>query len=370
MMGGMHMSTDLTVRGGAAAPRARWFRADNIRYILLFNVIAEHMLTETGIASVAGVSIQANITEHWLVTVLVCWSRMITMPAFAFLSGYFSKKADKGYRSALYDFLVPYILFDTLFVLLYGSSQPNIFSPSFAYWYLVSMFCWKIMAGMLQRIRYILPLTLAAALLTGLCGDVDNFLSLSRTICFLPYFIVGMKLSREDIARIEALPKAAVLAVTLTVMAVWGYLNVRGWFHIDLFYYCAPYEGTHTPDCLFSYGPAKGLLLRALGYIVSGVLIVFLLCFVPDRSLPGIRDGGTRTMVPYLLHTYVIMFMRSVYALLFAALPGLNRWYVTIPLALFVGAASMAVLSLPVLDEWYGAFIRFFKKLLMKPEPE
>ena len=50
--------------------RERWFRADNIRYLLLSNVIWEHMLTQTGIG------------HNWLITVLVCWSRMITMPGF------------------------------------------------------------------------------------------------------------------------------------------------------------------------------------------------------------------------------------------------------------------------------------------------
>lgn len=332
--------------------KKRWFRADNIRYILLFNVIAEHMLTQTG------------ITYNWIVTVLVCWSRMITMPGFAFISGYFSKKGDKCYQSALFDFLIPYIIFDSLFVMIYGSSQPNIFSPSFAYWYLLSMFCWKLMTKALQQIKYVLPLSIAVALLTGLCGDVHNFLSLGRTIGFLPYYIIGMKLSREDVAKIEALPKAAVAAVTLVVMGVWGWLNVRGWFHIDFFYYWAPYGGTGMPDCLFSYSAAKGLLLRALGYIVSGVQIVFLFCIIPDLSLPVMRDGGTRTMVPYLLHTYVIMFMKNVYWLI----PSLDRWFVTIPAALIMGVLLMAVLGLPILNEWYGALISFIKKHLCKPE--
>ena len=353
-----------TLRDAAPAARKRWFRADNIRYILLFNVIAEHMLTQTGIAYVAGVPIQANVTEHWLVTVLICWSRMITMPAFAFLSGYFSKKGDKCYNCAMFDFLIPYIIFDGLFVLLFGSSQPNVFSPSFTYWYMLSMFCWKIMTKALQRIRYIIPISIVVALLAGLCADVDNFLSVARTIGFLPYYVVGMKMTREDVAKLENLPKAAVIAVTLVVMGVWGCLNVRGWFHIDLFYYCAPYQGTYTPDCLFSYGPAKGLLLRALGYVVSGVLIVFLFCVVPDRSLPVIRDGGTRTMVPYLLHAYVILFMKDVYWLL----PALTVWYISIPIALVTGFVVMEVLSLPILNEWYGAFIGFLKRLLQKPE--
>ncbi len=336
-----------------STPKARWFRADNIRYILLFNVIAEHMLTQTG------------ITYNWLVTVLVCWSRMITMPGFAFISGYFSKKGDKCYQSAVFDFLIPYIIFDSLFALCYGTSAPNIFSPTFAYWFMLSMFCWKLMTKALQQIKYILPLSLAAALLVGLCGDVHNFLSLGRTIGFLPYYILGMQMSRQDVAKWEALPKLPVTLVTLAVMGVWGWLNVRGWFHIDFYYYWAPYAGLDQPDCLFSYSIGKGLLLRALGYIISMLQIVFLFCVIPDRSLPVMRDGGTRTMVPYLLHTYVIMFMHTVYYLV----PALDRWYITIPIALVMGVAVMSVLGLPVLNDLYNQLVKAIKRLLYKEAP-
>ena len=333
--------------------KTRWFRADNIRYILLFNVIAEHMLTQT------------DITYNWLVTVIVCWSRMITMPGFAFISGYFSKNGDKCYRSAVFDFLIPYIIFDTLFVLCCGTSQPNIFSPTFAYWFLLSMFCWKLITKALQQIRFILPLSLAAALLVGLCGDVHNFLSLGRTIGFLPYYILGMKMSREDVAKWEALPKLPTTLVTMAVMGVWGWLNVRGFFHIDFYYYWAPYGGLDLPTCLFSYSIRKGLLLRALGYLVSMVQIVFLFCVIPNRSLPILRDGGTRTMVPYLLHTYVIIFMHSLYLYV----PALDRWYISIPIALATGLLVMSVLGAPVLNDLYGRLIGGIKKLLYRESP-
>ena len=345
------MQTSLPAQANNASAAARWFRADNIRCLLLFNVIAEHMLTQTG------------ITHNWVITVLVCWSRMITMPGFCFLSGYFSKKGDKCYQSAIFDFLIPYIIFDSLFVLLYGSSQPNIFSPSFAYWYLLSMFCWKLMTKALQQIKYILPLSILCALLVGLCDDVHNFLSLGRTIGFLPYYILGMQMSRADVAKLENLPKLPVTLVTMVVMGVWGWLNVRGVFHIDFYYYWAPYGGLRTPDCLFSYSAGKGLVLRAVGYLISGVQIAALFCLVPNRFLPVIRDGGTRTMVPYLLHTYIILFIRSLYHFV----PAMDRWYFTVPMALLMGIGIIKILGLPALNDLYNDLIRFIKKLLQKP---
>ena len=350
----------------AAPKRARWFRADNIRYILLFNVIAEHMLTQTGIGS--GVA-PVNITDHWLVTVIVCWSRMITMPGFCFISGYFSKKGYKCYQSAVFDFLIPYLIFNSLFVLCYGTSAPNIFTPTFAYWYLMCMVFWKLLTKWLQQIKYIIPLSFIMALLIGaFCSDVGHFMCVSRTFGFLPFYVIGMKLSREDVARVEKLPKIPVFIATMAVMAVWGWLNVKGAFHIDFYYYWAPYAGdpAHQEFAMFSYGIGKGLLLRAFGYVVSFLLIIFLFVFVPDRSLPVMRDVGTRTMPPYLLHTYVIMFMRTLYALLFTAVPQLNQWYVTIPIAVIVAVAVMSVLGMPVFNSWYGALMNWIKKLLYR----
>ena len=337
----------------APAPKKRWFRADNIRYILLFNVIWEHMLTQTG------------ITDNWIITVLVCWSRMITMPGFCFISGYFSKKGDKCYQSAVFDFLIPYILFNSLFALIWGTSAPNIFTPTFAYWYMMCMFCWKLMTKALQQIKYIIPLSIIVALIVGAtCNDVGHFMSVSRTIGFLPFYLVGMKMSRADVSKLENLPKIPVLLVTMAVLGVWGWLNVKGVFHIDFYYYWAPYAGNDGESFAqffnFSYGPMKGLILRALGYVVSGIQIIFLFCIVPDKSLPVMRDIGTRTMVPYLLHTYVIMFMKNLYALV----PVLDRWYITVPVAFLIGVGVLSALGGHTLNDLYGDLIKFIKKLL------
>ena len=332
----------------AAPKRARWFRADNIRYILLFNVIWEHMLTQTG------------ITENWIITVLVCWSRMITMPGFCFISGYFSKKGDKCYQSAIWDFLVPYLIFNSLFVLVWDTSAPNIFTPTFAYWYLVCMFCWKLVTKALQQIKYILPLSFFAAILVGgLCEDVGHLLSLSRTIGFLPFYVIGMKMSREDVRKLENLPKIPVLLITMVVLGVWGWLNVKGVFHIDFYYYWEPFVGVEGQFHTFSYGFWKGSILRLLGYVISGIQIIFLFCIVPDKSLPVMRDIGTRTMVPYLLHTYVIMFIKNLYAIV----PVLDQWYITIPVAFLVGVGVLSALGGTTLNDLYGDLIKWIKKL-------
>ena len=355
--------------GAAVAPaKKRWFRADNIRWLMLFNVIAEHLLTQTGLTT--------YIEDfNWIIVVIVCWSRMITMPTFCFISGYFSKKGDKCYTSALFDFLVPYLIFDTVFALIFGFGDDaaaagfnNIFTATFAYWYLLAMFWWKIFTKAMQQIRYIVPISFVVALVVGMCGNVGPFLCMSRVLVFLPYYVIGMKMSREQVAKIENLPKIPVLVITLVVMAAWGWLNVHsqevfaGVFGVAEH---TPYEFInfyYNDQGYAHYGMSAftGMLFRALGYVVSGLLIVCLYCLVPDRSLPIIREGGTRTMVPYLLHTYFILYTRYLYQFV----PALAQWYIAIPIAVVLAVALMSVLGLPILNDLYNSFIKAIKKIL------
>ncbi len=326
----------------------RWYRADNIRFILLFNVIFEHCLTQTGCA------------QYGIVTLLVNWSRLITMPGFCFLSGYFSKKTDKCYQTAIADFLIPYLVFDGLFVLIFGqgADSNNILSPTFLYWYLLSMFTWKLIGGALVKMRFILPLSLAAALLVGGFEDVNNFLSLSRTIVFLPYYLLGMKMSREDVAKMEKLPKHLVIPAVAAVLALMGWLNLKGFYDHEFYYNWNSYA-------FFGYGFWEGVLWRAVGFIASGVLIVGLFSLMPDRDLPVVRDGGKRTMLPYVLHAYIIMDLRF----LLAATPALNRWYIMIPLAIVTAVLLMKLFGLKALDELYKDIFGFIKKTLF-PAPK
>ena len=325
----------------------RWYRADNIRYILLFNVIMEHMLTQTG------------CTQYPIITLVVNWSRLITMPGFCFLSGYFSKKTDKCYETAISDFLLPYLVFNTLFVLIFGqgADSNNFLSPTFVYWYFLSMFTWKIMARALMKMRFILPLSFVMALAAGSFVDVHNFLSLSRTIVFLPYFLLGMKMSREDVAKIENLPKALVIPLVALTLAGMGWLNLRGIYDHEFYYNWNSYA-------FFGLSLWQGLGLRLLGFAASSVLVVGLFSLVPDRSLPVMRDGGRRTMVPYVLHPYIIMDVRY----LVAFLPAMDRWYIMLPLAIGMGVGLMTLLGLPALDELYKDIFNFLKKIFF-PQP-
>ena len=65
-------------------------------------------------------------------------------------------------------------------------------------------------------------------------------------------------------------------------------------------------------------------------------------------------------MVPYLLHTYFIMYVNYLYA----AVPAFDAWYVAIPVAVLLAVGLMTLLGLPALNDLYNAMVAGIKKLL------
>lgn len=91
------------------------------------------------------------------------------MPAFVFMSGYFSKNVQKSRDGAVKNFLIPFIIFNTLESIFdYMISAPDepfhdwfrATTPYWAMWYLFAMFIWRMLAPELMKLRYSVLLTL------------------------------------------------------------------------------------------------------------------------------------------------------------------------------------------------------------------
>ena len=108
----------------------------------------------------------------------------------------------------------------------------------------------------------------------------------------------------------------------------------------------------------------QGLIMRAAGYVVSGVLIVAFFNLVPDRELPLITGGGRRTMPPYLLHAYIIMNIRY----LLAFVPALDQWYIMLPASVILAVVMMWLLGLPPINDLYNDFVKLLRRLLIREE--
>ena len=85
---------------------------DNMKILLIFLVVLGHYF---GYGFVYG-----DLSEgRWIIPNAVYgFVYMFHMPLFSFVSGYFSKNLDKCRRRAVPQYLIPYILFNTLCVVM------------------------------------------------------------------------------------------------------------------------------------------------------------------------------------------------------------------------------------------------------------
>lgn len=341
-----------TVTEPALAPslsenNGRFYRADNIRCIMLFNVILFHMVY------------MLEPVKTPAVMVMLTFFRFTSMPVFCFLSGYFSKNTEKASRNAIFDYLLPYLLFNWLYVTLVEKVPIyTVAIPEFLYWYLLSMFVWRLISPVLTRVRFILPLSIAAAVAVGFAGEIDTYLSLSRTIAFLPYFVAGLLLSRESLDRLSRLPKWLVVAVAAAVLGVCAWARAKGYYDLDSLLNYGPYWWHYNNDIL------RGALVRLLSYPVSFVFIIFFLNVVPNRKMAFLTRHGQNTLVPYIGHAYVATWFSG----FFAARPELQTWYIVLPWAIFASVVCLLVLGLPWWENAYKFVQGWLKSIFVRSE--
>lgn len=85
------------------------------------------------------------------------------MPFFIFISGYFSKKSDNIENKTIKYILIPFFLFNSIYMLCIENTQMsfleklkeiNIFKASYLYWYLLSLFFWKVFSRYMEKFKY------------------------------------------------------------------------------------------------------------------------------------------------------------------------------------------------------------------------
>ena len=156
------------------------------------------------------------------------------MPAFAMISGYFSKSASPNQRQmarVITDIIVPYLIFESLWVLtkwlIEGRADPNVTQPSWTLWFLLALGFFRLVLPYLALLRWPLAWALAISIGVGYMTNVDSTFSLSRTLGLLFFFTFGWWLREHDVIRrfqlIEFRPWW-LRASAVAVLAVWTFV--------------------------------------------------------------------------------------------------------------------------------------------------
>lgn len=260
----------------------RDFKMDNIKCFLIFCVIFAHMLELVGMGGLYRIIYSFH------------------MPAFIFISGYFARFDGKKIITAL---IYPYFLFQTLYILfetlvLNKDAAPislQFTTPYWLLWYLLAMIFYYLLLPFIksinsQSILFIFVCALSVA--AGFDQTIGYYLTLSRFIVFLPYFILGVILSQMDIKRVL---KNTVFRIIVAFVAIGTcfLLGTRELFSVQAMY------GS------YSYAAANySFLVRVLLLFVGINWIFFFLCYFPEKKIPLLSSVGKNTLILFLVHGF------------------------------------------------------------------
>ncbi len=241
------------------------------------------------------------------------------MPAFAIVSGYFSKSDPPGRRQmarVITDILLPYLIMESIWTLVQfgveGELNVNPTQPSWTLWFLLALGIFRLILPYLALIRWPLLWAVVVSVGVGYLDNVDSTFSLSRTLGILPFFVLGWKLrswklvDRWRVTERQTWPVravalglfAALAAVFVAFIDVWRDIDLRLWFFYD-----DSYQG-------LGEGVWWAGLVR-LGLIALAVLLSAAFFVLVPRRQTWMTGFGQATMYVYLLHSFVLYPIRQ-----------------------------------------------------------
>lgn len=300
------MSAELQGHHTGSIPKPRVPFWDNARFACIVLVVMGH-------------GIQRITYDSDAALVVYLWIYAFHMPAFAIVSGYFTKSTPPGIRQmkrVITDIILPYVIMESIWTLVQflveGKRELNPTQPSWTLWFLLALGIFRLVLPYLALLRWPLAWALVISVGVGYLNNVDSTFSLARTLGILPYFVLGWQLHRWKLIdkwrvaerQTWLIRGAAILfmlawaAVLVVFIDLWRKIDLRYWFFYD-----QSYSGLGG-DQLWSGGVRLALIVLAV--LLSAAFFVLL-----PRRQTWMTTFGQYTMYVYLLHSFVLYPLRE-----------------------------------------------------------
>ncbi|MBR1796422.1 MAG: CapA family protein [Clostridiales bacterium] len=248
---------------------------DNIKGILIFLVVFAHFLL--------------NYTGNYTIDLIVGIIYTFHMPAFVFVSGYFTKPKPH-IRKLVYAF----IIFQSAFIIyeFIHSNTVSILSPYYVCWYLLALIVWRLLAKYLPKKIYLIPVLFILSILTGFVSGIQNILGLTRILSFLVFFAAGYLLSEDNIKLIKEKISPFYGLLVLFTAGVCSF-TAKEFFNYSISDYT-----------MMEYSTPRMVIGRAVLLLLAFMFIIALITVVPDKG--GILSKiGKNSMSIFLLHRFI-----------------------------------------------------------------
>lgn len=272
---------------------------DNAKFILIVLVVIAHFI-EPLVSTLTG----AKFLWRFINT--------LHMPAMIFISGFFSKSYIKGNKINIqhpFSYVVLYIVFQIIFllfrVLVIGDKLIyTMLNPETGLWYLQCLILWYFLLPVIDRIKpkYAMIGSIFFGVLIGYDQNVGTFLSASRAISHMPFFLAGYYMEKDTIKNLFS-KKAKIISVLIIMV-------VSAAFLITLNLKIGKLPGSKTNywnlPFLKDVTPLLWWCSRLLSYTASMLLIFSFFSFVP-RCWTIFTPLGSRTLQVFILHLFLYL---------------------------------------------------------------
>ncbi|MEK4199384.1 acyltransferase family protein [Cytobacillus sp. FSL K6-0265] len=271
---------------------------DNAKFILIFFVVFGHLIRSF---------IEDSETIYTLYKVIYTFH----MPAFILVSGFFAKGYyQKGYIQKIAKKLIlPYLIFQLIYSVFYyflhqgAAFNVDPLNPHWSLWFLISLFFWHLLLLIFAKFKpsVAIILSFAIGLAVGYADWVSNYLSLSRTFVFFPFFLLGYLMKKEHF-QVLFRPSIRLGAVGIFVAVF-----VLFYFNPNINY---EWLLGSKPYSVVDDASISSMLIRLGFYLLSLMMMACFFAFVPNRHY-SFTKLGKNTLYVYLLHGFFVRIFRE-----------------------------------------------------------
>ena len=348
----MNYTTHNNMKVKIMSTKSRNYFLDNYKALLILLVVTGHF-------------IEPCHTNNAFLEALKWIIFSFHMPAFIFISGFFSKK-DMSFEKLIQKLVIPYFVYEFLYYFLYVfiiHKETGLYlnRPKFSLWYLMALFFWRVLTPYVRKIPGNMFIAFTAGLLVGFT-ELGNFFSIPRTLVFYPFFLAGYYFQESWFEALRRHWKALTFGLSAFVALFLGLTALSGTeLTTFIFYGRYSYQDMNMPGI-------EGLLVRAGCYAISFLALFALCAFIP-RKQHFFSVLGVRTMPIYLFHGMIYSALKETPLLKSINTPGETALLLVSCVALtfllagnlptrFVNAVSSVQVSLPRLPKLPGSFKR------------
>lgn len=264
--------------------KSRDFYFDTLKGLLILLVITGNSLE---LAS------PKNVNVHYFILFLY----MFHMPMFTFASGYFCKLSSRPTTEKVKHTFKLYIIAQFSYIVFYKYILGNdgyefeFMNAQWTLWYLLSLTCWYILSDYITNKKKWLIGSIIVALIAGFDNSISSYASVSRTVFFFPFFILGMLFDKKYVSTLKKHWVKLLLSSTIVLFILYIFSNN---ISVELLFEFEPYSS-------FSNNLLLPFLIRCFHYIGAILIGSFVLCLIPDFKTI-LSPIGRNSLILYLLH--------------------------------------------------------------------